>query len=63
MLDLTIGGGGGGGGKGGSENARPENNLFKNRERKIIYTEIKEREIRKQIAKKLENNTSDLMFV
>ena len=34
-----------------SENARPENNFFKNRERKIICTEIKEREIRKQITK------------
>ena len=33
-----------------TENARPENNLFKNREHKIICTEIKERDIRKQIT-------------
>ena len=34
-------------GGGGAEDARPEYNIFKNREHKIIYTEIKEREIRK----------------
>ena len=38
---------GGGGGKGGCENARPENNFSKNREREITLTEIREREIRR----------------
>ena len=36
-----------GGGGGGCENVRPENNLSKNREREITFTEIKECEIRK----------------
>ena len=40
---------GGGGGKGGCENVRPENNFSKNREREITFTEIREREIRKEI--------------
>ena len=58
-LRTCIKGGGGGvrgGGERRSENTRPENNFFNNTERKIIPTEIKEREIRKQITTQNENN-------